>query len=187
MANQITCSQNEYNNPSDFTQWLKITEEEDYRITENKIIAILTQLTDTNNTESKIWMKNLFNNKQVQVGSVSDIEIGIAINTTVIDSITAKLLNINIDDIVKAKILKEHILTIWTDNGGETNIFDKKILNDDISRDLHMKIKESYSQQNNISTPTYNQNNTPTLEEPSMEIEIIREELEEVKKEKLQH
>ena len=111
MANQSTCPKNKHDNLSNFTQYLE-TAGSEYKIIEDKIIATLAQLTDTNNTESKIWMKNLFNNNQIQVGISSDIEIGITINTTVINSITAKLLNINLGNLIKAKILKEYIITI---------------------------------------------------------------------------
>ena len=180
------CFKNEHVNPSNFIQYLETVEEE-YKITENKIIATLAQLTDTNDTESKIWMKNLFNNNQIQVGTSSDIEIGIAINTTVIDSITAKLLNINLGDLIKAKILKEYIITIWTDNGGETDIFHKKIISDNTSRDLYMEIKTSYLQQNETNTPVYNENNISSQNRPPMEIEIIKEELGEEEKEKIQY
>jgi hypothetical protein len=96
---------------------------------EQQIWETLGNLKDTHNKDDQEWFHKLLEyNKLGQ--NPHEIQAGILLNITILDSITAKLLAIDPIIVVKAKVIKDYITQLWTDNNGNLEAINQYIITD---------------------------------------------------------
>ena len=98
-------------------------------IKQTRIIEHLSILKDDHHTDDINWFFRLIQNCHHRTES-EEIDLGISFNTTMLDTIIAKMMNIDPRLIVKANIIKKYIKDLWSKNKMDTNILDEHIIND---------------------------------------------------------
>ena len=94
-----------------------------------QIIEHLSILKDDHHTDDKDWFFRLVQNCHHRRES-EEIDLGISFNTTMLDTITAKMMNIDPRLIIKADIIKMYIKDLWIKNDLNINILEEHIIND---------------------------------------------------------
>src|SRR5690348_2254668 len=94
---------------------------------ENQIIDYLRTLEDNHTPYDQKWIKTLLedshNNSSTEIS-----DLGTIINITVLDTVAAKLLNINSLTAVKWALVKKYIKQVWEHNNLETEILNKYLI-----------------------------------------------------------
>ena len=96
---------------------------------QTKIIEYLNTLKDDYHTDNKEWFIKLIQNCYHRKES-EEIDLGISFNTTMLDTITAKMMNIDSRLIIKADIIKTYIKDLWLKNEMNINILEEHIIKD---------------------------------------------------------
>ena len=87
--------------------------------------------------------------------------MGILYNFTFLDSIVAKLLNIDLRKIITIEITKRYIKELWEDNNQQPNFLDSHVLNNPHYRNFIEKaLRPSNTQESEEIMSLYNNTNT---------------------------
>src|SRR6185369_4924901 len=81
----------------------------------DKFIQTLLQLKDNHKQEDQQWFQKLLEQNTQNLESI-DINAGLLINFTVLDSIIAKLLNFDLKLLAKIKVIEAYINQLWENN-----------------------------------------------------------------------
>ena len=103
--------------------------DEETILKQSKIIEHLSTLKDEHHTDDKEWFVKLVQNCYHRKES-EEIDLGISYNTTMLDTIIAKMMNIDPRLIIKADIIKTYIKDLWTKNEMNVNILEEHIIKD---------------------------------------------------------
>ena len=118
----------------------------------DQFIQTLLQLKDNHKQEDQQWFQKLLEQNTQNLESI-DINAGLLINFTVLDSIIAKLLNFDLKLLAKIRVVGAYINQLWESNGGDIIKLNEFIMGEDQARELSSKVNLSI-------TPT---NYTPTI------------------------
>jgi len=133
----------------------------------NQFIQTLLQLKDNHKKEDQQWFQKLLE-LNLQNSESVDINAGLLINFTVLDSIVAKLLNLDTKLLAKIRVVGDYINQIWESNRGNTSKLYEFIMSEDQARELSNKVNLPITPINHATTtythPTQNsQQETNTL------------------------
>src|SRR6185369_6092210 len=133
----------------------------------NQFIQTLLQLKDNHKKEDQQWFQKLLE-LNLQNSESVDINAGLLINFTVLDSIVAKLLNLDTKLLAKIRVVGDYINQIWKSNRGNTSKLYEFIMSEDQARELSNKVNLPITPINHATTtythPTQNsQQETNTL------------------------
>lgn len=132
-----------------------------------KIIEHLSTLKDEHHADDKEWFCKLIQNCHHRKES-EEIDLGISFNTTMLDMITAKMMNIDPRLIIKADIIKTYIKDLWFKNELNINILEEHIINNPQYRSAIATIlrpSDAQTQPNSDLAPQVTQHQT-YIEQP---------------------
>ena len=96
---------------------------------QTNIIEHLSTLKDDHHTDDIEWFHKML--LSCQQGTESEeLDLGISFNTTMLDLITAKMINIDPKLIIKADIIKKYIKDLWLKNEMNFDILEEHIIRD---------------------------------------------------------
>jgi hypothetical protein len=95
---------------------------------QNQLIHHIGNLKDSHHQDDIKWFQKLIHNNQHDI-KTEDIDLGILYNFTFLDSIVAKLLNIDLRKIITIEITKRYIKELWEDNKQQSDFLDSHVLN----------------------------------------------------------
>lgn len=127
----------------------------------DQFIQTLLQLKDNHKQEDQQWFQKLLELNSHNLESI-DINAGLLINFTVLDSIIAKLLNFDLKLLAKIRVVGAYINQLWESNGGDITKLNDFIICEDQARELSNKVNLPITPTNSIPTiytcPTLTQN-----------------------------
>ena len=96
---------------------------------QTNIIEHLSTLKDDHHTDDIEWFRKML--LSCHQGTESEeLDLGISFNTTMLDLITAKMMNIDPKLIIKADIIKKYIKDLWLKNEMNIDILEEHIIRD---------------------------------------------------------
>jgi len=108
-----------------YDESIQLSEEATQRQTE--IIEQLLTLKDDHYEDDKAWFHKMIHNCHHKI-ETEEIDLGISFNTTMLDTITAKIMNIDPRQIVKADIIRKYTKELWIKNRLHADILDEHIV-----------------------------------------------------------
>lgn len=105
----------------------------------DQFIQTLLQLKDNHKQEDQQWFQKLLDLNSRNLESI-DINAGLLINFTVLDSIIAKLLNLDLKLLAKIRVVGAYINQLWESNGGNLSSLNDFIMCENQARELSSKV-----------------------------------------------
>ena len=98
-----------------------------------EIIECLLTLKDDHHTDDQAWFLKMMHNCHQKI-ETEEIDLGISFNITMLDTITAKIMNIDPRQIVKADIIRKYTKELWIKNEMCMDALDEHIVKNPLDR-----------------------------------------------------